>query len=171
MRKFIILIFLSILNLSCFTSARLESGSLSCLKGEKTIGVSLDLTRIKYKKDLPFKDFLALGRRVSDWKERSLDYFVKEFNEEGFKHDLSATTHTRATKYVLVLTPLIVYKDGSISGIAYLREVSTKKIKATMVFKSDDGDYDDPITFKDPMDDLGESFAKLFIREIRKANK
>lgn len=108
---------------------------------------------------------------MSDWKERSLDYFVKEFNEEGFKHDLSATTHTRATKYVLVLTPLIVYKDGSISGIAYLREVSTKKIKATMVFKSDDGDYDDPITFKDPMDDLGESFAKLFIKEIRKANK
>ncbi len=40
-----------------------------------------------------------------------------------------------------------------------------------MVFKSDEGDDDDPITFKDPMDDLGESFAKLFIRQIRKANK
>ena len=77
MRKFIILMFFTLLNLSCFASVRLESGSLSCLKGEKTIGVSLDLTRIKYKKDLPFKDFLALGRRVSDWKERSLDYFVK----------------------------------------------------------------------------------------------
>ena len=32
-------------------------------------------------------------------------------------------------------------------------------------------DNDDPIIFKDPMDELGESFAKLFIREIKKANK
>ena len=171
MRKIIILMFLSILNLSCFASVRLESGSLSCLKGEKTVGVSLDLTRIKYKKDLPFKDFLALGRRVADWKERSLDYFVKEFNDECYKRNLSVTTHSRGTKYILVLTPLVVYKDGSISGNAYLREVGSTKLEATMAFKSDDGDNDDPITFKDPMDELGESFAKLFIREIKKANK
>lgn len=171
MRKIIILMFLSILNLSCIAKVKLESGSLCCLKGEKTVAVSLDLTRIKYNKALPFKDFLSLGRRVTDWKERSLDYFVKEFNDECYKRNLSVTTHSRDAKYILVLTPLVVYKDGSISGNAYLREVGSTKLEATMAFKSDDGDNDDPITFKDPMDELGESFAKLFIREIKKANK
>lgn len=58
-----------------------------------------------------------------------------------------------------------------ISGNAYLREVGSSKLETTMAFKSDDGDNDDPITFKNPMDELGESFAKLFIREIKKANK
>ena len=129
------------------------------------------MTRIKYNKALPFKDFLSLGRRVTDWKERSLDYFVKEFNDECYKRNLNVTTHSRDAKYILVLTPLVVYKDGSISGNAYLREVGSTTLEATMVFKSDDGDNDDPITFKDPMDELGESFAKLFIKEIRKANK
>ena len=129
------------------------------------------MTRIKYNKDFPFKDFLSLGRRVTDWKERSLDYFVKEFNDECYKRNLSVTTHSRDAKYILVLTPLLVYKDRSISGNAYLREVGSSKLETTMVFKSDDGDNDDPITFKDPMDELGESFAKLFIREIKKANK
>ena len=116
MRKIIILMFLSILNLSCIAKVKLESGSLCCLKGEKTVAVCLDLTRIKYNKDLPFKDFLSLGRRVADWKERSLDYFVKEFNDECYKRNLSVTTHSRGTKYILVLTPLVVYKDGSIRG-------------------------------------------------------
>ena len=171
MRKIIILMFLSILNLSCIAKVKLESGSLCCLKGEKTVTVCLDLTRIKYNKDLPFKDFLSLGRRVTDWKERSLDYFVKEFNDECYKRNLSVTTHSRDAKYILVLTPLVVYKDGRISGNAYLREVGSTKLEATMAFKSDYGDNDDPITFKDPMDELGESFAKLFIREIKKANK
>lgn len=171
MKKIIILMFLSILNLSCIAKVKLESGSLCCLKGEKTVAVSLDLTRIKYNKALPFKDFLSLGRRVTDWKERSLDYFVKEFNDECYKRNLSVTTHSRGTKYILVLTPLVVYNDGSISGNAYLCEVGSTKLEATMVFKSDDGDNDDPITFKDPMDELGESFAKLFIREIKKASK
>ena len=105
MRKIIILMFLSILNLSCIAKVKLESGSLCCLKGEKTVAVCLDLTRIKYNKDLPFKDFLSLGRRVTDWKERSLDYFVKEFNDECYKRNLSVTTHSRGTKYILVLTP------------------------------------------------------------------
>ena len=171
MRKIIILMFLSILNLSCIAKVKLESGSLCCLKGEKTVAVSLDLTRIKYNKDFPFKDFLSLGRRVTDWKERSLDYLVKGFNDECYKRNLSVTTHSRDAKYILVLTPLVVYKDGSISGNAYLLEVGSTKLKTTMAFKSDDGDNDDPITFKNPMDELGESFAKLFIREIKKANK
>ena len=113
MRKIIILMFLSILNLSCIAKVKLESGSLCCLKGEKTVAVSLDLTRIKYNKDFPFKDFLSLGRRVTDWKERSLDYLVKEFNDECYKRNLSVTTHSRDAKYILVLTPLVVYKDGS----------------------------------------------------------
>ena len=129
------------------------------------------MTRIKYNKDFPFKDFLSLGRRVTDWKERSLNYLVKEFNDECYRRNLSVTTHSRDAKYILVLTPLLVYKDGSISGNAYLREVGSSKLKTTMAFKSDDGDNDDPITFKNPMDELGESFAKLFIREIKKANK
>lgn len=129
------------------------------------------MTRIKYNKDFPFKDFLSLGRRVTDWKERSLNYLVKEFNDECYRRNLSVTTHSRDAKYILVLTPLLVYKDGSISGNAYLREVGSSKLKTTMAFKSDDGDNDDPITFKNPMDELGESFAKLFIGEIKKTNK
>ena len=129
------------------------------------------MTRIKYNKDFPFKDFLSLGRRVTDWKERSLNYLVKEFNDECYRRNLSVTTHSRDAKYILVLTPLLVYKDGSISGNAYLREVGSSKLETTMAFKSDDGDNDDPITFKNPMDELGESFAKLFIGEIKKTNK
>ena len=39
MRKIIILMFLSILNLSCIAKVKLESGSLCCLKGEKTVAV------------------------------------------------------------------------------------------------------------------------------------
>ena len=77
MRKIIILMFLSILNLSCIAKVKLESGSLCCLKGEKTVAVCLDLTRIKYNKDLPFKDFLSLGRRVTDWKDALLTILLK----------------------------------------------------------------------------------------------
>ena len=38
--------------------AKLVEGSLDCIKGEKYIAVSLDCSKLVYKKNRPFQDFL-----------------------------------------------------------------------------------------------------------------
>ena len=62
--------------------AKLVEGSLDCIKGEKYIAVSLDCSKLVYKKNRPFQDFLDKAPRMDNWEEESLKYFFKKFNEE-----------------------------------------------------------------------------------------
>jgi hypothetical protein len=62
--------------------AKLVEGSLDCIKGEKYIAVSLDCSKLVYKKNRPFQDFLDKAPRMDNWEEESLKYFFKKFNKE-----------------------------------------------------------------------------------------
>ena len=62
--------------------AKLVEGSLDCIKGEKYIAVSLDCSKLVYKKNRPFQDFLDKAPRMDNWEEESLKYFLKKFNKE-----------------------------------------------------------------------------------------
>ena len=62
--------------------AKLVEGSLDCIKGEKYIAVSLDCSKLVYKKNRPFQEFLDKASRMENWEEESLKYFFKKFNEE-----------------------------------------------------------------------------------------
>ena len=81
MRKFFLFIafIVSVVNAS---GAKLVEGSLDCIKGEKNIAVSLDCSKLVYKKNRPFQDFLDKAPRVDNWEEESLKYFFKKFNKE-----------------------------------------------------------------------------------------
>lgn len=158
--------------LVCVAQVKVKTGSLSVLDGEKQIGVSLDLTTTVYKKDEPLDAFLIIDNRAKDWEKLSLDCFVASFNKIAARVGLKSVSDSTAGKYNLVIAPTNVRHNGSLKGIAYLKEVgSADQPKIIMDFSTDDGDDDDEITFRDPLRELGESMAKLFVKQIKQARK
>lgn len=171
MKKYLLLTFALVCSLACFASAKVKEGSLACLSGEKTISVCLDLTDTKYKKKRPLDEFLLKERRVDDWEKQSLDYFVTTFNQRSVRYGFKVAADSQEEKYILVLASKNVNGNGSLEGEAYLKEKGSSETKAVIEFSSDDGDDDDEITFRDPLKELGETFAKIFVKEIKKAQK
>ena len=169
MKKFLLLTFVLVCSLTCFASAKIKEGTLACLSGEKTISVCLDLTDTKYKKKRPLDEFLLKKRRVKDWKKQSLDYFVTTFNQRSVTYGFKVVADSQEDKYILVIAPKNVKGDGSLEGEAYLIEKGSSEKKVVFEFSSDDGDDDDEITFRDPLKELGETFAKIFVKGIKKA--
>ena len=66
-------------------NAQKISGSLDCLKGEKFLAVSLDCSKMTYKKTRPFEEFLQKAPRMENWEHESLKYFIELFNEKTCK--------------------------------------------------------------------------------------
>lgn len=171
MKKFLLLTFALVCSLACFASAKVKEGSLACLSGEKSISVCLDLTDTKYKKKRSLDEFLLKDRRVPDWKRQSLDCFVNTFNKRSVKVGFKVVADSEDEKYILVIAPKNVNGNGSLEGYAYLKEKGSSETKAVIGFSSNDGDDDDEITFRDPLNELGETFEKIFVKEIKKARK
>ncbi len=162
MRKFFLFIafLVSVVNAS---GAKLVEGSLDCIKGEKNIAVSLDCSKLVYKKNRPFQEFLDKASRMENWEEESLKYFFKKFNEETSKSHFSAVpvTSRNKGKYEMVITPLKINGGGDIKVHAYIFNKETNEKVATIEFKTD-GDDNDEITLRDPMKEAGEDLGSLF---------
>ena len=173
MKKIVLMfVFLVVSSLFCMAQVDVKTGSLSVLDGEKLIGVSLDLTTTVYKKDEPLKAFLIIDNRAKDWEKLSLDCFLSSFNKIAARVGLEAASDSTVGKYKLVIAPTNVRRNGSLKGVAYLKEVgSDAQSKVIMEFSTNDGDDDDEITFRDPLRELGENMAKLFVKQIKKARK
>jgi len=146
---------LSVVNAS---GAKLVEGSLDCIKGEKFIAVSLDCSKLVYKKNRPFQDFLDKAPRMDNWEEESLKYFFEKFNEETFKYHFSSVpvTSKNKGKFEMVITPH-----------AYIFNKETNEKVATIEFKTD-GDDNDEITLRDPMKEAGEDLGSLFKKFLKK---
>ena len=162
MRKFFLFIafLVSVVNAS---GAKLVEGSLDCIKGEKNIAVSLDCSKLVYKKNRPFQEFLDKASRMENWEEESLKYFFKKFNEETSKSHFSAVpvTSRNKGKYEMVISPLKINGGGDIKAHAYIFNKETNEKVATIEFKTD-GDDNDEITLRDPMKEAGEDLGSLF---------
>ena len=149
--------------------AKLVEGSLDCFKGEKNIAVSLDCSKLVYKKNRPFQDFLDKAPRMENWEEESLKYFFKKFNEETFKYHFSSVpvTSKNKGKFEMVITPLEINGGGGIKAHAYIFNKETNEKVATIEFKTD-GDDNDEITLRDPMKEAGEDLGSLFKKFLKK---
>lgn len=150
-------------------AAKLSSGSLECLKGEKFLAVSLDCSKTTYKKTRSFEDFLKKAPRIENWEHESLKYFIERFNEKTYKQDFVTVLGTSKNKgkYELVIVPTDINGGGGITAIANLVNVENGNIEATINF-STDGDDDDKITLRDPMKEAGEQIGKLISKVIKK---
>ncbi len=162
MLLFVVSLFVSI---ATFASIKLTSGDVKTAISEcKNINVSLDLSNVKYKKTLPFADFLAKAERAADWEEQSLRCFTQEMNKRTFRFGCESHLESENvnTKYTLVIVPSNVTGKGEIEGEALLKDSTNGNVVATFSVASGDGDDDDEITLRDALRDLGESFGKYF---------
>lgn len=165
MKKMLLAVVVFFVSISTFASIKLTSGDVkSTLSEDKNINVSLDLSNVKYKKTLPFADFLAKAERVADWEEQSLRCFTQEMNKKTFRYGYEShlVSENVDAKYTLVIVPSNVTGRGEIEGEAILKETAGGKVVATFTVASGDGDDDDEITLRDALRDLGESFGKFF---------
>lgn len=137
MKKLILFVafLVSVVNAS---GAKLVEGSLDCIKGEKYIAVSLDCSKLVYKKNRPFQDFLDKAPRMDNWEEESLKYFFKKFNEETFKYHFSSVpvTSKNKGKFEMVITPLEINGGGGIKAHAFIFNKETNEKVATIEFKN-----------------------------------
>lgn len=150
-------------------NAQKISGSLDCLKGEKFLAVSLDCSKMTYKKTRPFEEFLQKAPRMENWEHESLKYFIELFNEKTCKQGFATVFNTSKNKgkYELVIVPSDINGGGGITAVANLVNTETGSIEATIEF-STDGDDDDKITLRDPMKEAGEQIGKLISKAIKK---
>ena len=159
--------FLSVL-VSFVYGAEVIDGSLSCMKGEKYITVKLDCSKLVYKKDRPFQDFLDKAPRIEDWEQESLKYFCLKFNEQTYKAHLSAVLEKSKNSgtYELIIVPLTINGGGSIKGEAFVVNRETKEKIASIWFKAE-GDDNDEITLRDPMKEAGQDIGKMIYKSIK----
>ncbi len=170
MKKILLVVVMFFLSVGTFASIKLTSGDVKpVVKACKEINISLDLSNVKYKKTLPFADFLAKATRADDWEESSLRCFMQEMNKKTFRYGFEShlASENVAAKYILVIVPANVKGNGEIEGEALLKEVSTGQVVAKFDVASDDGDDDDDITLRDALRDLGETFGKYFCKLLK----
>lgn len=147
-------------------------GSISQLKGEKNIPVSLNWEEAVYNNNGKLDDFLYKARRDESWESKSLAYFLEEAN---FRVDKYGTTFVSADKgsdsnfRIEILTHTIA-KSGHIKGEILLYSADSKEPVASVSFSSDDKDDDDKIAFRDQLKSIGESFGKLLDKQIKLSN-
>lgn len=168
-KSLLVMIMVFAFNLSAICGTEVIEGSLSCLKGEKYITIKMDCSKIIYKKDRPFQDFLDKAPRMEDWEIESIKYFCREFNQKTFKVHLSAVLETSKNSgtYELLIIPLIINGGGSIKGKAYVINRETNEKVVTLIIKGE-GDDDDEITLRDPLKEIGEDIGKLCYKAIKK---
>lgn len=170
MKKILMIAVMFFMSISTFASIKLTSGDVKSVVSDcKEINVSLDLSNTKYKKTLPFGDFLSKATRANNWEEESLRCFIQEMNKKTFRHGFESHLESEnvSAKYVLVIAPTNVTKKGEVEGEALLKEVSTGQIVAKFNVVSGDGDDDDDIALRDALRDLGETFGKFFCKYLK----
>ena len=148
-------------------------GSLRCLKGQKSITVSLDLSKTTFKnrKKYTVDDFLSRAYRSKNWKEGSIQQFIKEFNEKTFKVGLRAVDEGK-TEFEIQIIPGNIDSNGRfLNVVVNVVKKATGERMASMVLDSDDGDDDDDIAFRDTMGDLGEQLGKFFTSKLKPNKK
>jgi hypothetical protein len=166
-------VFLSLITLLySFTAMALtlNFGSLECLKGQKNIVVSLDLTNTTYMSNYTVEEFLNKAPRSKNWKEGSIRQFVTEFNEKTNKIGLKVVDEGE-TEYELQIVPGNINSAGEFVKVEVnVIKKSTNELMASMTLDTDDGDKNDEIAFRDTMGELGERLGSFFNLKLKKIN-
>lgn len=149
-------------------AVKVTYGSLECLKNEQSIAVSLDLTNTTYMTKYSVESFLGKYPRVNDWKERSIQYFIKEFNKNAYNIGLYVVADNE-TEYEMQIVPSDIKADGRFVKVTVnIVKKETKETMASLLLNSSDGDNDDEITFRDTMRNLGELLGRFFNTKMKK---
>lgn len=170
MKKFVLIIFLSLFSMTGYAAVKLLSSRWRCLEGQKYLSVVLSLDKIKYKNCRPFKEFLYKAERAKGWEDKSLVYFIREFNVHTVRKNLELVPagSENDSKYTLVLVPENVTGGGRLIGNAVIVDNGTNETLFTFAFESWDGDDNDEIALRDALKDLGNDFGKLFYKYLKK---
>ena len=143
-------------------------GNLECLKGQKVISISLDLSKTIYNAQYTVEDFLNKAPRSKEWKEGSIHQFVSEFNEKTQKTGILAIENSD-TEYEMQIVPGELTTRGAFKKVVV--NVINKKsgeLMCCMSLDTDDGDNNDEIAFRDTMGEMGEQLGKYFAMKIKK---
>ncbi len=167
MKKMLLALIMALTSITSFATVKMTEGSAKCLKGQRQIDVVLDLTNTKYLGLRPLDDFLSKATRAKGWEDKSLQAFSISFNQVSTKYGLMSAPVSTSSKYVLYISPTSVDKKGRLKGTATLKDSETSESVATFSFATNDGDYDDDITFQDPLNELGGDMAKLLKKQIK----
>lgn len=157
--------------------------SISCLRNQNAISVSMDYSEAifnpkKVKKDEngkelsspiikggDFNAYLNICRRETQWERESLKYFCEWFNDE--LTSLTAYVDKNDVEYEIIIKIKEVYKDGNIKALIILKNKKTNKLIEMFDFKSSDGDAKDEIALRDPMKDTGETVGKMIKKLLK----
>ena len=161
---------------------KLESGSLTCLKGESQLNVIIDFSQSKID-GLSEQDFIwKMGlkdSRGSEWEE----YWKKDCYKQFFgKFCLSAFEETEEiglklgsfpeAKYTAILQLETVDDDGEINGRIRIVETETEKEKAVIMKLNGDGGRWGSIEnlIGDAMERAGEKTGRFIRKNINNAS-
>ena len=152
-------------------AVKVTQGSLECLKGQKSITVSLDLTNTTYMKKYSVDEFLGKYPRSNNWKEGSIRQFIKEFNENTDKIGLHVVNEGE-TEYEFQIVPGNINSNGEfVKVVVNVVKKSSREVMVSMTLDTNDGDKDDEIAFRDTLGNLGERLGKYFNVKLKKINK
>lgn len=152
-------------------AVKVTQGSLECLKEQKSITVSLDLTNTTYMKKYSVDEFLGKYPRSNNWKEGSIRQFIKEFNENTDKIGLHVVNEGE-TEYEFQIVPGNINSNGEfVKVVVNVVKKSSREVMASMTLDTNDGDKDDEIAFRDTLGNLGERLGKYFNVKLKKINK
>lgn len=171
MKKFLLIIFISMLGLSGYASTKMHSGSFECLYGESEVAFKFDFSHAKYKKKYPVEEFVLKANRAENWMQRSLGYFINSFNYETARYGLMTDSVAPKANYILEFNVLEVGGSGKLKGVVFLKSINDGQCHAAAGFSSGDQDDDDDVTYRDQMASLGQEYAKLILAETRKPKK
>lgn len=170
MRKLLMISMLMAISLIAGARVRLESGSLGCLAGSKTVGMTFNWDQAVYEKAGNLDDFLHLHHRENNWEEVSFREMVQEFNPETLGYGLRMVYMENATDapYYFVMVTRRIDDEGDIEGRIALRNTATEEVEAVLSFSSDDADDNDEYVFRDQFESIGESLGKLVAKHLKR---
>ncbi|MCM1449309.1 MAG: hypothetical protein NC082_03125 [Clostridiales bacterium] len=170
MNRLFLLFAFTLLAIPAFAGTKIVSGSLSELKGVKTIPITVKWDNALYGKSGTLDDFLAKAERNKDWESESLDYLYRKTNyytgEYGIRLVGDYTTLINS-EYYFEMEVATISKGGEITGEILLKKKGQEEPVATIAYKSDDDDDDDKIAFRDQFKSIGENLGKLIVKQIK----
>jgi len=169
MKKLILSFLIAILALPAFAGTKIVTGSLSDLKGARTVPFIVNWNNAVYSKTGTLVDFLDKAIRNNDWEAESLNYLFQKVNSRTGEYGIRIVDKDTQndTEYYFEMVVETISKGGDIKGEIHLKKKGLDEPVAIMTFTSDDADDNDKIAFRDQFKTIGESLGKLIVRQIK----
>ena len=169
MKKLLFSILIVMMAIPALAGTKLVTGSLSELKGAKSVPFIVNWDGAVYSKAGTLVDFLDKAVRNNDWEEGSLNYLFQKANSRTGEYGVRLVDKYTQTdsEYYFEMVVETISKGGDIKGEIHLKKKGQDEPVAIMTFASDDADDNDKIAFRDQFKTIGESLGKLIVKQIK----